>query len=124
MAVITLVFNTNQINASVQIGDTAYYSTPESSGGYSFEDSDSGITTIGIIKSMSLNSATNMYSVEINIDDETDPPSAGDYVFFSKDRAVNISSVKGYYGEVKFINNSKDKAELFSTACEIFESSK
>ena len=124
MAVITLVFNTNQINASVQVGDTAYYSTPESSGGYSFEDSDSGITTIGIIKSISLNDTTNMYSIEINIDDEVNPPSAGDYVFFSKDRAVNVSSVKGYYSEVKFINNSKDKAELFSTACEIFESSK
>ena len=35
-----------------------------------------------------------------------------------------MSSLKGYYAKVKMTNNSIDKAELFSTACEIAESSK
>tara|TARA_Y100001968_G_scaffold326427_1_gene369463 strand:- start:378 stop:992 length:615 start_codon:yes stop_codon:yes gene_type:complete len=47
-----------------------------------------------------------------------------DYYFFAKDNSVNASSMTGYYGEVEFKNNSTKKAELFSTACDIVESSK
>ena len=35
-----------------------------------------------------------------------------------------MASILGYYGEVEFKNNSKEKAEIFATACEISESSK
>ena len=35
-----------------------------------------------------------------------------------------MSSIKGYYGSAKYINNSEKKAEMFATACEINESSK
>ena len=35
-----------------------------------------------------------------------------------------MSSILGYYGAVKFKNNSEVKAEMFSAACEIDESSK
>ena len=43
---------------------------------------------------------------------------------FAKDNCVNLSSLKGYYAEVKFVNDSKQKAELFSVAAEIQQSSK
>ena len=47
-----------------------------------------------------------------------------DYIFFSKNNAVNLSSIVGYYSSITFVNNSKKKAELFSVACEVTKSSK
>ena len=46
------------------------------------------------------------------------------FITFLKDAKVNKKSVKGYYAEVKFVNNSNEKAELFSIGSEISESSK
>ena len=43
---------------------------------------------------------------------------------FAKDKKVNTSSLLGYYADVKFVNNSTTKAELFSVGSEIAESSK
>jgi len=51
-------------------------------------------------------------------------PTINDYYFFAKENSVNLTSMTGYYGEVEFKNNSKNKAELFSIACDITESSK
>ena len=44
--------------------------------------------------------------------------------FFSKDNGINLTAIQGYYGEVEFQNNSQSKAELFSAACDVVESSK
>ena len=43
---------------------------------------------------------------------------------FAKNKEVNSSSLKGYYAEVKFVNNSNEKAELFSIGSGVSESSK
>ena len=43
---------------------------------------------------------------------------------FEKDKQVNSSSLIGYYAEVKFVNNSTEKVELFSIGAEVSESSK
>ena len=43
---------------------------------------------------------------------------------FSKDNKANLSSLLGYYAEIKFINNAFDEAELFSVGSETFGSSK
>ena len=51
-------------------------------------------------------------------------PSKSDYILFSKNQAINTSSLLGYYADVKLENNSKNKAELFSLNSEITESSK
>lgn len=51
-------------------------------------------------------------------------PTQNDYVFFSKNNEINMSEVLGYYAEVKFVNDSTDRAELFAVASEISESSK
>jgi hypothetical protein len=63
--------------------------------------------------------------IEVNFDIETTgAPPDNSYVFFSKDNKVNLTSILGYYGEAKFKNNSRQKAELFASACGIVESSK
>jgi len=45
-------------------------------------------------------------------------------ILFSKDNAVNMSSPLGYFAKAKIVNDSKIKSEIFSIACEVFESSK
>ena len=41
-----------------------------------------------------------------------------------KKSKVNKSNVKGYYADVNFSNNSRNKVELFSVGAEIQQSSK
>ena len=45
-------------------------------------------------------------------------------VLFSKTNAANQGSLKGYYLEATFANDSTKKAELFSVGADVFESSK
>ena len=52
------------------------------------------------------------------------PPTTSEFIFFQKSNEVNAGSVTGYYAEVKFRNDSRTKAELFTASCEITESSK
>ena len=47
-----------------------------------------------------------------------------DFIMFSKDNKVNLSSLLGYYSKVQFRNNSKDEAELFAVGADFVESSK
>ena len=54
----------------------------------------------------------------------TATPTAGAYISFSKSSVVNNNDLTGYYASVDFVNNSKDKAELFSAATNVTESSK
>lgn len=54
----------------------------------------------------------------------TATPIAGAYISFSKSSVVNNNDLTGYYASVDFVNNSKEKAELFSAATSVTESSK
>ena len=83
--------------------------------GFSRLESDQ-IQKCGVVTSLTNNT--------VNIDDSGTLPSAQDYVMFAKNHAVNTSSLLGYYADVKFENNSTEKAELFSVNSEITESSK
>ena len=114
---------------SVQVGDIAYYTPVTASGGFSTAN-QSDIVTIGTITSIggsvdtTTDPATTYFRITCNIDDDTVPPTASDFIFFSKDNTVNMASLLGYYGSVKFKNNSTTKAEMFATSCEVVESSK
>ena len=48
----------------------------------------------------------------------------GDFILFAKNNQYNKSSLKGYYAQAKFQNNSTEKAELFAATCGVEESSK
>ena len=71
---------------------------------------------VGIVTSLSNNTVT--------VDSSGILPSEQDYVLFVKNQVVNKTSLKGYYANVKFENNSKRDAEIFSVGSEITESSK
>ena len=50
--------------------------------------------------------------------------SVNSFIMFSKSNNVNSASLKGYYAQVEFKNNSNKKAELFAVGSEFNESSK
>jgi hypothetical protein len=67
---------------------------------------------------------TNLSNNTVTVDSSGVIPSEQDYVLFVKNQVVNKTSLKGYYANVKFENNSKRDAEIFSVGSEITESSK
>ena len=114
MLLIQLTFSS--INHSLQIGDTAYYTSY--SGLAEFNVAGSLITEIGVVKKIDENTIT------CEISENTLAPPDDSFIFFSKENKANLASILGYYGEVEFKNNSLKKAELFATACDISGSSK
>ena len=98
MATITMVFP-DPLNVSLQIGDTAYYVPTNTHGGFltslnSGATAEETIVEIGAVASITQNTNT------------------------------NLSTMLGYYAEVKFSNNSTTEAELFTIGADIFESIK
>jgi hypothetical protein len=123
MAEITITLP-SPLNQSVQAGDIAYYVDIDSNsvGGFSVNEGGNLPTKIGIIKVITV--GTSSSTLLCNIDDSTPLPTTNSFILFEKNRAINEASIIGYYGEFKFINDSIEKAELFSAACELVESSK
>jgi len=108
---------TNNLNVSCQVGDTAYYVSTTASGGFNINSSS--VVEIGIISE--INNTTNTVTVANNL--IASVPS-GAFILFSKDNKANLSSILGYFAEVKMVNNSTTEAELFSVGVDMFESSK
>ena len=104
-----IIFTRNIQNISLQVGDIAYYVTPDASGYNSDPEIISEISAIG----------KNFIIVPTN-----PGITADDFIMFSKNKAVNNSSLLGYYAEVKLSNDSTDKVELFSIGSEVTQSSK
>ena len=118
MAEITMQFNVTEV-PSLQIGDVAYYSTPEALGGFQNSNSMQEIGTI-----TGVTQVDSLLTIICNIDESAIPPTETDFIFFAKDNRVNVASLLGYYGLAKFKNNSTTEAEMFSVSCEIDQSSK
>jgi hypothetical protein len=105
----------SSINTSLQIGDIIYFQTPTTSSLFDTIDSNN-ITKYGDV--------TVITNDTITVNLVGSAPVADDYIMFAKNQAINTSSLLGYYADVKFENNSRTKAELFSVGSEISESSK
>jgi len=138
MATVTMTF-ANPINASAQVGDTAYYVTSSALGGFTTSLNVSAPTTeniyvkIGTIKSINVPRLimvcnTSLTTSQVPLDNDANDDGTADrdghFIFFSKDSIANTATALGYYAEVKLKNNSTTEAELFSIGCDIFESSK
>jgi len=125
MALITLSFD--DVNASVQVGDIAYYSyNPDNVGGFGYSKL-SYTRKLGVIvggNSVGTPITTNSITIEYNDAIVTTSPASWGFISFAKDKKVNTSSLTGYYADVKFVNDSKEKIELFSVGSEIAQSSK
>ena len=126
MATVTLTF-ANPINISAQVGDTTYYVTTSSQGGFTTSLNNSAPTTentiveIGTIKSINAARLIMVCNTSLTTGQV---PTTSHFISFSKDSIANTTTALGYYAEVKLRNNSTTEAELFSIGCDMFESSK
>jgi hypothetical protein len=128
MAIINIQLTFDNMNVSAQVGDIVYYSYGGNPiGGF---DQTALVNTrrLGPIKVINGNQITVEYDNDPdgipNSGDELLPPPGGSYISFVKDKKVNTTSMLGYYISANFVNNSRDKIELFSVGSEIVESSK
>ena len=110
MPLYTIYFN-DPLNCSIQIGDTAWYSTIDAYG------IASTYQNLGTITDIVGNIITVNVAVGVTV-------AAGDYFSFSKSIKVNESGLKGYYAEVTFHNQSSEYVELFAISSETVISSK
>ena len=118
---ITLTF-TQPLNCSVAAGDTVFYTPVSQGGGYNVA-STSTMQELGTVVSVS-DQYTQPALVISNNTMTVPPNTTGTFIAFRKNNKVNLTSLKGYFAEAKLINNSKEKAELFSVGSEIVQSSK
>ena len=130
MPTVTIDF-AEKLNTSVSVGDTAYFigavniSTPT---GTTLESADSSdIVEIGEITSLdrNLQADTTAGSHIVCATILASGVVANNYyILFSKDSAVNLGNITGYYAKVDLVNNSKHSGELFAISSEVTESSK
>ena len=119
MAIINIQLKFDHMITSVQVGDTVYYTNPTDSSGFNVSSDN---VLIGDIESISTTTTTT--TIKVNCEIDLVIPTSDSFIFFSKDNAVNMSSVRGYFGLVELKNNSASAIELFSVGCDISESSK
>lgn len=121
MATISITF-ANELNTSLQVGDIAYSNTQ-----LTIQSPTGGGMPGPMINAMLLGPVVGIsdLTVEIHISSNGNvAPNVGEFIFFSKNKNINTSSLLGYYADVKFENNSTNKIELFSIGSEVSESSK
>ena len=118
MPIVQITLNFDDINISAQVGDIIYYSFNATPLGGFTHTALSDTKKLGPITAINGNSITVQYDNSI-----VDPPPGDSFISFVKDKKVNTTSLLGYYAEVKLVNNSTDKIELFSVGSEISQSS-
>jgi len=129
MIVITLANITN-LNTSLQVGDMIYVTSINTVNPLFNSSNQNGIAInasnrVGILRKIEQNpTVPTTYTLSI---DSSAPYGAtvntGDFIMFSKYNQSD-DDIKGYYMEVKLVNDSRQKAELFSLGSEVTESSK
>ena len=138
MANINLNFN-HDINVSVQVGDLVYWiptvpvGVPGTLGNWEAATTphDSAprenIVLIGpVLSFVPWNGTTTSITADYSntIAAFYGAPTSDDFIMFSKDNKVNLSSLLGYYAKAQFRNDSKTEAELFAVGTDFVVSSK
>ena len=140
MQAITL--NITNLNNSLQVGDALYAVQPETQTGYTSQLDQQGFDLntplgenrlVGILRNITFNANG---TVTLDIDDtaatlllsvgyEGTPAivGEGDFIMFSKYSQTD-GDVNGYYAKANFVNDSREKAELFAVSSEIVINSK
>ena len=116
--------NLNNLNTSLQVGDLIYTVATSASAPEDLQSiSTTGVNQlVGILRRITNAGTTTI----LDIDETTLPntvPMPGDFLMFSKYDQTD-GDVNGYYAKATFINNSKEKAELFAVSSEIVMNSK
>jgi len=118
-----------QLNTSIDVGDMLYFSE-FNLGMVSTNDPNASQTQLidnTSLKLAGIVSFANGDTIQVNNTQANiggTIPSVGNYCFFVKNQIVNMANLLGYYANVKFENNSRNKVELFAVSAEVTESSK
>ena len=120
MPSLKLEFENINTNISVQIGDCVYFCKTKKHE----SDVHVGVDTtikLGIIVDIKQNDSGYIIMIDL---ESLNIPTNKDFIFFSKDNIANLSTPTGYYANIRFVNDSPYKGEMFAASCEVFESSK
>ena len=125
---ISLEFN-SPVNVSTQVGDIVYLSVtgPVGASSTAYQvGNPSDIVEVGPILGITNTVSGHALEVITNLPVASFSGSQLQRAFFliGKDNRVNATSLLGYYADVKFVNDSREKIELFSVGSEVSESSK
>lgn len=124
--------NIKNLNVSLQVGDMVYARGVESQYNDSAYDQQQDALyaptnvsdVVGLLRKISIGGNG---VVELTVDEGAvyNPytPQLGDFIMFSK-YDQSMGDVIGYYAEARFVNNSREKAEMFSVGSEITINSK
>ena len=123
--ILQLTMYFDHLNVSVQPTDYVYYvsvtpvGTPTSvttfdTGNYN------NIIKFGYI--LDVDRENNL--IQVALDNSIPSPPIDSFILFSKNKPNNTTSLVGYYASANFVNDSNEKAELFSIGSEISLSSK
>ena len=122
--------NLNNLNTSLQVGDLVYRTrVTTQTGAEDFEDdlNPTGVgnsgNIVGILRRITNAGTTTILDIDETTLSNTVVPIGGDFLMFSKYDQTD-GDVNGYYAKATFINNSKEKAELFAVSSEIVMNSK
>ena len=124
---ITLI-NIDNLNASLQVGDMIYVTTTTGnllgqSTNQSSVDIDES-NQVGILRRIEQDdNVPTTYTLHVDDFGYSATVTQGEFLMFSKYNQSD-GDIKGYYMEVKLVNNSRKKAKLFSLSSEVTESSK
>jgi len=140
--------NLNNLNTSLQVGDAVYahgtasqFVGSDLQAGLGGQYSNTGTNHfVGILRRID-NPANGQYILSVDDDPTSFPfgdgignnpdsytgvyyvPGPDDFIMFSK-HDQSDGDILGYYASVKFVNDSKEKVELFAVSSEIIISSK
>ena len=124
MAKIELTFD-QELNSSLQVGDTVWYVPTSNVGGYeTASTSDTAFEKLGPVLEISPQYTKPIITVDLAPSFVPGSVTTSTFIMFSKDKTVNSAGLKGYYAELEFVNNSNKKIELFSVGSEVVQSSK
>ena len=131
---ITLQINASYLNVSLQVGDTIYArivgtqtgaeDAQQASVGSNIQASvppTSGVNIVGVLRKITKQGNL----IELTVDDTSSSyiVKKNDFIMFSK-HDQSTGDVMGYYAQAKFVNNSREKAEIFSVGSEVIINSK
>jgi hypothetical protein len=120
---LTFNFSIESLNTSLQVGDIIYY-VPTTSPGATIQTYDVGdldnVREYGVLTVITETATGFTLTVDSVLSIVVDT----EYIMFAKEKKANTTSLLGYYADIQFVNNSKEKAELFSVGSEVTESSK
>jgi len=125
MPTLSLNFNNNPAELGVTAGDSIYYidsSNISTDASFSVSNNLNNIILIGSVTQVINNDP--FFTIAVSNTNPITPPTANDYIFFSKNNLNNQGSVLGYYADLKFTNDSTEFAEIFQITVGAEESSK